>query len=357
MGIIAFGVLQVRGNNLVPNPPIKITAFNIASRRLILRLPHFNILESIASNLPLKLYAGFLLSGRIPTLYNVFIILLVYQAEIFYLQDGHKLERKLLFNTIILTGVLILLAAFPGCNINNSGDVNRDTLVQVSTIDTLINGIYDGIIDYKTLKQHGDFGIGTFDTLDGEMIAVDGKYYQIKADGKVYPVADTATTPFASVTFFDADWHKELPEGMTFSGLQTYLDSIIPTENIFYAIKVVGTFSYMKTRSVPAQEKPYPLLVEVAKNQPVFEFPEISGKVVGFRTPPFAAALNVEGYHLHFLDDEIMGGGHILEFVVKEAVVYIDYTSNFLMFLPESGDFYNLDLSKDLRTEVEQVEK
>jgi len=36
---------------------------------------------------------------------------------------------------------------------------------------------------HKALKQYGDFGLGTFDGLDGEMIGLEGKFYQVKADG------------------------------------------------------------------------------------------------------------------------------------------------------------------------------
>lgn len=37
-----------------------------------------------------------------------------------------------------------------------------NTLTQVSTIDAILNGLYDGVITYGELKGYGDFGIGTF---------------------------------------------------------------------------------------------------------------------------------------------------------------------------------------------------
>ncbi len=40
----------------------------------------------------------------------------------------------------------------------------------------LLDGIYDGVISFEDLKKHGDFGIGTFDQLDGEMIAFDNEF-------------------------------------------------------------------------------------------------------------------------------------------------------------------------------------
>ena len=133
---------------------------------------------------------------------------------------------------------------------------------------------------------------------------------------------------------------------------------MLPTPNIFYAIKIEGSFDYMKTRSVPRQEKPYPPLVEVTKNQPVFEFNDVEGTIVGFRCPAYVQEINVPGDHLHFVTDGRDGGGHVLEFKVEEATVSVDYTSAFLMILPgEDSDFYAIDLTQGGSEELEEAEK
>lgn len=76
-------------------------------------------------------------------------------------------------------------------------------LFQTSTVGALIEGVYDGEVTYEELTKHGDFGLGTFNALDGEMLAFDGRFYQMKAEGKAYPVAPPAKTPCAVVMFFD----------------------------------------------------------------------------------------------------------------------------------------------------------
>lgn len=264
---------------------------------------------------------------------------------------------------IILSFILIISVILPlslaGCTVKTANPLaDGETLVQVSTIDAILNGLYEGMTDFKTLQTYGDFGIGTFVGLDGEMISLDGRFYQVKADGIAYEVPDTMETPFASMTFFDSDKELELAQGMNFTELQVFLDDNLPTENIFYAIKISGTFSYMKTRSVPGQQKPYPPLVEVTANQPVFELNDVKGTIVGFRSPPYAAGVNVPGYHLHFLTEDASAGGHILDFTVEKATAFIDNTSGFYMVLPgEGSDFYNLDLSLDKQEELEQAEK
>ncbi len=250
--------------------------------------------------------------------------------------------------------VLLLAAMMPACG---SPPVDREMVTQISTIQALINGAYDGVTSFGELKKYGDTGIGTFAALDGEMLEIDGVVYQIKADGKAYQVADSALTPFAAVTYFDTDRTLELASGTTYAQLQSYLDGVLPTLNIFYAFEISGTFSYMKTRSVPAQAKPYPLLTEVTKNQPVFEFNSVQGTIVGFRCPSYVSGVNVAGYHLHFLTADKTAGGHILDFTVTQAEARVDYTSDFRMLLPGSGEFYNLDLSGNASTDIARVEK
>ncbi len=176
-----------------------------------------------------------------------------------------------------------------------------------------MGGLYEGVITYGDLKDYGDFGLGTFEGLDGEMVALDGNFYQIKSDGVAYPVDDDMTSPFACVIFFDAD--REIPvwKGLNYTQFQDYLEGSTQVKNIFHAVKIEGTFGYVKTRSVPGQEKPYPPLVKVTANQPTFEFHDIECTIVGFYCPDYVEGLNVPGYHLHFITEDRTAGGHVLE--------------------------------------------
>jgi acetolactate decarboxylase len=258
-----------------------------------------------------------------------------------------------------------LLAIIAGCS-SRSGSVHytenlivgRETLTQVSTINGLMAGVYDGVISCGQLKGYGDFGIGTFEALDGEMVILDGQIYQVKADGVSYLAPDSLGVPFAAVTFFDSDYEETIASGISYSRFQAILDGNIPSANIFLAVKIDGYFSHVKTRSVPRQEKPYPILSDVTQNQSIFEFTDVSGTVVGFRCPQYVSGVNVPGYHLHFLTTDCKAGGHVLDFAIKQATASVDYTSEFFMILPgEESDFYKLDLSGDNQEELEKVEK
>ncbi|MGV8175293.1 MAG: acetolactate decarboxylase [Methanothrix sp.] len=253
---------------------------------------------------------------------------------------------------ILTTVILAFLVSCP-CAAADDDDI----LFQVSTIDALMQGVFDGFYSFDDLMTHGDFGIGTFDALDGEMVALDGDYYQVKADGVAYPVQDDMTAPFATVTNFDVDQTVAVQNVGNLTELSSQLDQELPSRNMFYALRIDGTFPYVKTRSVPRQEKPYPRLADAVKNQSVFNFTNVTGSVVGLWAPDFVNGLNVPGYHLHFITEDRKAGGHILEIQVDNATAQMDITPGFAMELPTSGDFYNVDLSGDLQEELEKIEK
>ena len=252
--------------------------------------------------------------------------------------------------------VLVMLLAIALCGCSGSHQ-DRDTLFQVSAINALLAGVYDGDVTFEELSEHGDFGLGTFQALDGEMIALDGRFYQIRNDGVAYPADDAMKTPFAVVTYFEADRSERLDKCENYAQLEQHLDALLPTENIFYAIKVDGVLDYVKARSVPKQDKPYPPLAEAIKDQSVFEFNDVGGTIVGFRCPEYVDGTNVPGYHFHFVTEDRQAGGHLLECRLQNVTVQIDYTSRFYMVLPESNDFYQTDLSQDNQGEPEEVEK
>jgi acetolactate decarboxylase len=257
---------------------------------------------------------------------------------------------------IIYLLLLVIPLSWAGCS---GPQGNEDTLFQISTINALLSGDYQGAMTFGDLKRHGTFGLGTFDALDGEMIGLEGRFYQIKADGVAYPVPDSMTTPFAVVTVFDAD--KTLPsqEGMDYEGLKNYLDEVIPDKSIFYAVKIEGIFNYIKTRSVPKQQEPYPPLVEVVKEQTIFEFHNIEGTIVGFRSPDSVkGGVNVPGYHLHFITADRKAGGHLLACQLQDATIALDYTSEFYMVLPQhAGAPSKAQSTKDRSEELKKVEQ
>lgn len=234
---------------------------------------------------------------------------------------------------------------------------SRNTLYQVSTIDALLAGTYDGDLPLEELRQQGDFGIGTYDNLDGEMVLLGGVFYQVKASGKVVPPDPRGETPFAAVCAFRPDRIVAVPPGSDLAAVEQWLDRKVPPRNGFCAIRIDGTFKTMRTRSVPAQERPYPPLKDVAATQPVFDFENVAGTIVGFRCPPYVAGVNVPGYHLHFLSQDGAKGGHILGFELVTGTAQVDVLDRFVLQLPGTDDFADVDLARDRQRELTGVEK
>lgn len=255
---------------------------------------------------------------------------------------------------VALSAMMLFALSLTTCQ---SAPQPQHTLFQTSTLNALLSGIYDGKTSFKELKSHGDLGIGTFSSLDGEMIGLDGKFYQVTSDGLAHPVTDDMTTPFAAVTTFDADKVVHIEGQSDLKSMLAFLDNQIPSKNLFYAIRIEGTFNYVRTRSVPKQQPPYRKLIEIVAKQPTFEFENVSGTLVGLRCPEYAKDMNAAGYHFHFLTADRSRGGHVLECRVKNARVSIQIIRDFRLILPDSKEFNELNTQKDTTKEVEAVEK
>ena len=223
-------------------------------------------------------------------------------------------------------------------------------------INALVEGFYVENTTISQIKERGDFGLGTFNYLDGEMVLLDGKVYQIRSDGKVYEVGDEEKSPFACVTFFSPDTFDDI-EGQTDSkDLNNLLDRLIPSPNMLYAIRIDGVFTYVKTRAAPKCENYLPL-AEATKNQAVFEFFNIEGCLAGFYTPPYMDHLNAPGYHLHFLTADRRQGGHLLGCEPKKARIGIQHVPELELGLPLTLDFLTADLTRDTSDDLEKAEK
>lgn len=221
---------------------------------------------------------------------------------------------------------------------------DRDIVFQTAPFQSLSAGVYDGLFSFAALKEHGDFGLGTFNALDGEMVCVDKAFYQVKQDGKVGPVSGAALTPFAVMTFFDEDQRIEAINVGSLTELGRIIDRIRPTKNLFYALRVDGTFDYVKVRSVPPQRKPYRPLAEAVKEQSVFEYKNISGTLVGFWSPSFADKVSVPGYHFHFISTARDAGGHVLDLRFSALNIRMDRCSAVIIITPENGDYFGAEL-------------
>ncbi|MEM9658571.1 MAG: acetolactate decarboxylase, partial [Planctomycetota bacterium] len=148
-----------------------------------------------------------------------------------------------------------------------SDALRRDALVQFSLLAALAANDYASGQSLRDVLSGGDFGIGTFHNLDGEMIVLKGRMYQALADGAVRLADLDGTTPFAAVTHFQEDGRIKHLSAASLAHLDEQLDRRLPRPNSPYAIRIDGQFAELTLRSVSPQTPPFRPLVEVVKDQ------------------------------------------------------------------------------------------
>jgi acetolactate decarboxylase len=222
-------------------------------------------------------------------------------------------------------------------------EIDHSTLFQVSTSTALVEGVYGGVVTIGELKQHGSFGLGTFDGLDGEMLALEGRFYQVLGDGTVREASEDARAPFAVVT-------------ESFDDLTAQLDRRRDTDNLFFAVRIDGRFSHVRTRALCKTASGVSLL-DATAHQPEFALTAVTGSAVGFWTPLYARTINVAGWHFHFVTDDRTGGGHLLDCQGANLRVQMQDLADVRIAMPETAAFLQADLSQDPSRELDLAER
>lgn len=251
----------------------------------------------------------------------------------------------------ILVLTLLLMA---GCQENSSSHANlplsdtspkEDVIFYASLNRAIHQGQYDGAMTVADLLKHGDHGVGSTDRLTYELVISDGKAYGIPADGKVYELSDTTRIPFAAIKAFQPDQKQQLSRQLNLNDLENYLDSLI-TRNAFAAIRIKGRFPTVRYRSFQPQNPPYRPTDEVPNV--IFTRSNLEATLVGFYTPASAEVINSPVYHFHFLDRERTTGGHVLDLIVSEAEIEVDYSLGLQINLADTSLLQHVDLTRSI---------
>ena len=235
-------------------------------------------------------------------------------------------------------------------------EIDHSTLFQVSTSTALVEGVYGGVVTIGELKQHGSFGLGTFEGLDGEMLALEGRYYQVLGNGTVREASDHARAPFAVVTEFRAERRFTVDRAESFDDLSAQLDRGRDTGNLFFAVRIDGHFSHVRTRALCKTASGVSLVAATA-HQPEFALTEVTGTAVRFWTPLYARTINVAGWHFHFVTDDRTGGGHLLDCQGANLRVQMQDLADVRIAMPETAAFLQADLSQDPSQELDLAER
>ncbi|WNN44297.1 acetolactate decarboxylase [Winslowiella toletana] len=223
----------------------------------------------------------------------------------------------------------------------------ESVIYQTSLMSALLSGVYEGSTTIGDLLKKGDFGLGTFNRLDGELIAFDREVYQLRADGSASEADHHQKTPFAVMTFFRPQYRHQFSQPADREAVHQVINQQVKSDNQFCALRLEGHFSQVDTRTVPCQHRPYKPMMQAVEQQPTFHFNQRSGVLIGFRTPQYMQGINVAGYHEHFITDDRQGGGHVLDYQLQQGVLTFGEISKLVIDLPEDADFLQANLNPD----------
>jgi acetolactate decarboxylase len=234
---------------------------------------------------------------------------------------------------------------------------DNDFMYQYSIIDALLAGAFDGDMTIGELKKKGDFGIGTFNRADGELLMNEGVLYRTRYDGSTQVVPDTDSTSAAFIKFFKSDTSWVMEESQfNYATVQKKLVEWM-NPNSMYAIRISGHFATMNTRAEYPAEKPYPTLSEHLKTkQTLFNLSSTNGVCVGFWLPVYLARTNVPGFHFHYMADDKKSGGHIFDFTSKKIKIEVDEIKGFSIEANTNPDFKTVNLQADRSVELKNIE-
>jgi len=236
-------------------------------------------------------------------------------------------------------------------------DHPESVIYQVSLMSALLSGVYEGNTTMAELLEHGDFGLGTFNDLDGELIAFDSNIFQLRADGTARRAAPDQKTPFAVMTFFNPTDEYQIDRLHSREEIHQIIDEHVRSDNLFCALRIEGNFSLVDTRTVPKQTRPYKPMLQAVEQQPIFHIKARQGVLIGFRTPEYMQGVNVAGYHEHFITDQRESGGHVLDYQVLSGKLTFGTIEKLIVDFPKDQDFKDADLSpENLNEAIRAVE-
>jgi len=226
-------------------------------------------------------------------------------------------------------------------------------MYQISTSSALVEGVYSGSVSSSTLLEHGDFGLGTFEALGGEMVVLDGQIYQITGDVRLR--SDNFMVPFAAVTRFHEDLSFETGPFARLPELEAACDPHRQSDNLFYALRLDGIFQTLHARAV----HPVPSgtgLLDASKTEFEFQFHDIGGTLVCIWSPRYSSSFSVPGYHFHFISNDRTKGGHVLNCSARQLRASIQIISEYTVQLPEIGSFLTTNFDKDPASDLAKAE-
>ena len=230
-------------------------------------------------------------------------------------------------------------------------------ITQFGLASSFLLGLYDDEFTFEQLAEQGDFGHGTFNAIDGEMIAIEGVFYRADVNGDISTVEPNRKTPIATVTHFKPDHVFQLENINSYTQFQHQCIHQFCKKNRPYAIRIDALFELVSARSESAQKKPYESIkTSIPKAQHSFSFVQTTGSLVGYYIPDVYQSMIIAGFHFHYINDTRTKGGHVFDFKCDTATVSIQYCTKLDVLLPLSSQFDEMNLNQEIADELRIAE-
>ena len=236
----------------------------------------------------------------------------------------------------------------------------RNRMYQVSTLQALALGYSRTVIRVGELLREGDTGLGTFEDVNGEMIVMEGQCYRADQNGAVSAVSPETGVSFAAVAKLSGDQRFPLSDLPDIEAIRTELTRRIDERfslNSMHVVRIDGLFETVDARSEAPYRSHHITLKEVlSRTQKAFLYENVRGSLVGVYFPDYMDGINMPGWHLHFLSEDRLKGGHVFDVSLLKGKAKVDKITNIYINLPKEAAFDTYSLKQDLHDEIKSVE-
>lgn len=238
--------------------------------------------------------------------------------------------------------------------------MKSNKIYQASTLQALALGYTKPVVTVRELLEHGDTGLGTFESVDGEMIVLDGVCYQARDDGSIVQAEDEAGVPFAVSGFIKDGNRFQIEEMPNLEAIKAELTLSIDLDfslNSIHIARIDGWFKKIHARAgAPYRSQHVSLKSILSKTQKDFSFEGLYGTLVCVYFPDYMDGINASGWHMHFLSKDKKYGGHVFEAALGSGECLLQKMDRIDIQLPNDAAFDTYSLKEASKDEIEEVE-
>jgi acetolactate decarboxylase len=159
--------------------------------------------------------------------------------------------------------------------------------------------------------QYNDLGVGVTATRD-KVVIIENRLFRFEPQGRAVEIIESVDLPYAMIVNFSAENLRNDFGASSIEELVSHCEALRAGKNVFYALRVDGTFQSITLRSTFARLSPD----HAAETEGVLRthrVKNIKGTLIGLWSSGFTSSACIPGYHFYFLSDERECGGAVVD--------------------------------------------